>query len=562
MSGRRNKGKAIRIVVFLLLFGTFAFFAGRYILYIKIRDAIENELGSLKKQGIIITYDDFEVFAWDGRIDIHELKVKVRKDSLVNDSIAHGLDAYLPYITIEGIDPFPFLREKTLSIGKIHSFETYVTYCTNSTLVGTGKSAKRQIEVNNIEIDNISFPRIDLYLTEETQDDTIAHILSDVYMTDLFLAKQLDSLTWQKGEVLVSDFAMNYTKEYYGVSVRNARIGITNRSIDIDSFLVKPVLSRDKFMKAKGKQIDYIEAFIPSLKFRGIDWYTFPSPTLRLDKMDIQLVAKLYRDKRMPFRQSKEIPLPAHLLHRIPVSLTVDTLEVKKSFVSYEEMPEHGDSTGLIFFDELNARILHLHNNNRLNVDSRMHATARFMGAGDLDAHFTFPHDTLQPYRVAGTLRNMRMSSVNKMLGAAAMIKVESGTMRNLKFNFTYNNNSSSGDVSLDYEGLKVLSLRQNRKNEQSVSRIKTALLNALVLGKKVNEQHKDDFRTGTVSFERDKQRSVFNYWWKSILSGVKSAYKLDKLPTKGNNSAKNEKKKRPLKEVLTRIFKNDEEKK
>lgn len=562
MSPGRNKGKAIRILISLLLFGIVAFFAGRYFLYVKIRDTIKYELGTLKKQGIHVSYKNLEVYPWDGKIEVHELKVHVRKDSAQNDSTSQGLNAYLPYITIEGIDILPFLRDKTLSIHKIHSFETYLTYRIRSTLFEQDKSEKRKIEVKNIAVGEIHFPRIDFYLTDEHSPDTVAHILSDVDMKDLFLAKQMDSLTWQKGTVDISNFAMSHKQENYGFSVRNVRLGITDKSIEIDSFRVKPLVGKGAFMAQAGKQGSYVDALIPYLRVHSIDWYTFPKPTLQIDHLSLQLIADMYRDKRLPFIQRDDRPLPSHMLHRLPVQLKIDTITLKDSFIRYEEMPENGDSTGAVFFDRLNASIIHVHNNQKMKVDTKMTALAKFMGQGDLEAHFTFPHDTLQPYRAAGTLKNFPLPTINNILGSAAQAKIESGTMRDLRFDFVYNNVRSEGDVELQYEDLKVLTLRENKKNEQSVSRIKTLLLNTFILKKNVNEDRKDDKRTGNIDFYRDTKKSVFNYWWKSILSGIKSAYKLDKLPIKAGSEVQEskDKKKRPLKDILTRIFKKEDD--
>jgi hypothetical protein len=47
------------------------------------------------------------------------------------------------------------------------------------------------------------------------------------------------------------------------------------------------------------------------------------------------------------------------------------------------------------------------------------------------------------------------------------------------------------------------------------------------------------------VEFYRDTRRSIFNYWWKSVFSGIKSAYKLDKLPIKNGEQKQPDKKKK-----------------
>jgi hypothetical protein len=557
MTPAHRKGRIIRVLVSVILLGVVGFFAGRYILYVKIRDTIEHELASLKAQGIHVTYDNLEIYPWDGKLEVHELYVKVKKDSVENDSTARGLTAYLPYITIEGVALLPFLRNKTIAVRKIHSFETYVTYPLNSTLFEQNKISRRNIEVKNIAVKEVNFPQIDFYLTGKDSPDTVAHILTDMNMEDLFLAKQLDSLTWQKGEVNISNFALNYKEENYAISFRNVKLAIEDKSLEVDSFLVKPTISRDAFMRVAGKECSYMEASIPSMKVRSIDWYTFPTPTLQIDLVQMQLITTMYRDKRLPFIQRNDRPLPSHLLQRLPVQLKVDTIRLIESYVRYEEMPEQGDSTGIVFFEGLNASILTLHNNRNLEVDTKMHATAKFMGTGDLDAYFTFPFDTLHSYRVEGSLRNFPLMNINRMLGAAAKAKIESGTMRELKFKFSYTDKKSNGEIKMNYDDLKILTLRENKDNEQSVSYMKTLLLNAFIIQKDLNENDKVKKRTGEIQFYRDTKRSVFNYWWKSILSGIKSAYNLDKLPLNAVNGGEKKKgQKKKIKDIFSRIFK------
>lgn len=560
----RDKIKVLRITAAVILLGVAMFFAGRYVLYLKIRNAIVNELASLKSQGIYVDYENLEVHPWDGKLEMHELHVNVRKDSVNKDSVAAGLNAYLPYITLEGVNVIPFLRNKTIAVDRIHSYETYVTYRSEATLFDKKSNKKRQIEVQNISVNNIEFPRIDFYLTGGASNDTVAHLLSDVDMNGIFLAKQFDSLTWQRGDIEVTNFAMNYQKENYGFSMRRLHLDISDKTIEVDSFLVKPTISKDRFMKLADRQCTYVEAAVPKLTMRSVDWYTFPTATLQMDMVSLQVTTTMYRDKRLPFRQTEDRALPSHMLHRLPFRLRIDTAKIYDSRIRYEEMPESGDSVGMVFFDRLNVALLTVHNNPNLKVDTRMHAKAKFMGDGDLDAWFTFPYDTLQPYRAAGTLANFSLPKVNTMLGAAAKAKIQSGTMQKFTFNFTYNNDHSHGEVMMNYDNLKVLSLRENSKEEQSVNRVKTWLLNALVIRKNMDEDLRDDKRKGTIDFERDKKRSVFNYWWKSILSGVKSAYNLDKLPLnavaegdkKDKKRKKDKKKTGTFKEIFSKIFK------
>jgi len=48
-----------------------------------------------------------------------------------------------------------------------------------------------------------------------------------------------------------------------------------------------------------------------------------------------------------------------------------------------------------------------------------------------------------------------------------------------------------------------------------------TGILHRLVL-RESNLPGDKIFREDTINFERDKKKSTYNFWWKSILSGMK----------------------------------------
>lgn len=545
--GMRKIWMAIGVILLLVV----AFFVGRYILYSNIRKAIEAELASLKEQEIFVDYDHLEVHPWRGKIEFVRLTVRVQKDS----GKVEGLEATIPYVLIKGIDVIPFITSKTLSVHTVMAEEAAIIYNRGSTLFQYDSTDRREIAVKNISVDRVIFPGIDLFVTDNERKDTLAHLLTNIHMEDLFLKKQLDSMTWQRGQILISELALKTYEDQYGFSVKRILARIEDRSIEVDSFIVKPVVGKTAFMEARGKQDTYVDAVVPELRVKGMNWYVYPKPAITVSRVTARFYMNLYRDKRFPFREVKEKKLPSHMLQSLPFELKVDTILVKKSYIKYEEHPEEGDYPGNVYFDDLYATIRMLHNNPRLHQRTDMTALARFMGTGTLNAHFTFPYDTTAPYTVSGTLENMPLEHVNPMLTPAAKAKIERGQMKKLSFDFSYTPAGSEGEVMLNYEDLKILTLRDAGKNEQKVSHIKTLLLNTFIIKKDMNEDMEDDERTGEIDFARDPLRSVFNLWWKSILSGLKSAYNLDDLPLPSNKKEKDDKKKKGIKDILSRIF-------
>lgn len=548
MDKSKNSGKFFLISGLVLVLVVGVFFLGRYIIYTKIKSAIVEELDNLSSQGVTVSYDHIDVHPWTAKIEFFQLNVVVRKGGQPT-----GLDATIPYVLIKGIQIIPFLKDNTLALREVTAEQAAVTYVKGG-FIFNGENTKRDIDLSRILVDRINLPGIDLYINQNA-GDTLAHLLSDVSMRDIELQKQLDSLAWKHGEIEVNKFALRIVKSNYAVSAKRALVSIHDRNIALDSFRIQPTLSKSEYMAAEGKQTTYIAGLVPQLRLAQINWFTYPVPGVHIGIADVELQLDMFRDKRYPFQQIDKRELPVHFLQKLPVRLVVDSVRVTNSLVKYEEFPESGDSTGTVYFENLRAIILDVHNNPNRRQSSQMFATADFMGTGLLNASFTFPYDTLLPYRVSGTLENMELASLNNMLGSAARVKAESGKLRNLKFDFSYNDTNSNGNLTLAYEDLRILSLK-NKNEEQAVSHLKSLLLNTIFIKKDVFNNISSDDRTGTISFTRDQKKSVFNFWWKSILSGVKSAFYLDKLP--GGADTKSKKKSNKVKEVFSKIFAND----
>lgn len=548
---KRRYGKYALIFLAVALSVTVLFYAGRFFVYYQIKKTIEKELANLKNQEIFVSYDHMEVYPWSGKIEFLQLLVKVRKDSL-----QQGLDAAVPYVLVKGVDIVPFIRSRTLALKHVSAHNPRIVYVQNSNLFASDTTARRKIEFRNISIDDVEFPGIDVYLKSENGTDTLLHMLGDLSMAGLALSKQGDSLRWDEGHVRMNNFAMRLHQQHYGTSFKKLAFTISEESLTLDSLLIKPVLGRSAFMETFGRQQTYMEAAIPHAAITGIDWTTYPSPALDIHSIALSLSIKMFRDKRYPFIPDGERHLPVQLLRKLPFLLTIDSVLIEDSFVSYEEFPEKGDSTGRVYFDRLRSTITSVHNNPEISSPVRMVSTAAFMGAGDLEASFMFPTDTTKASTVKGTLRNLPMVRLNNMVGSAAKAKFESGTMTNLIFDFRYTPVKSTGRIELNYNDLKVLSLRENSRNEQAVSTIKTLLLNTFIIKKDMDEDVSKDRRSGTIDYQRDRHRSVFNYWWKSIFSGIKSAYRLDKLPVDISNAdEEKENEKSDNKGIWSKIF-------
>lgn len=147
-----------------------------------------------------------------------------------------------------------------------------------------------------------------------------------------------------------------------------------------------------------------------------------------------------------------------------------------------------------------------------------------------------------------GSLKNFDFTKINPVLTPSTPLEIESGTLDDLGFTFSYNDNHAHGELQLTYHDLKVITFRETRDEKtgkrkrkrddegEDKDNFKTFLLNAFVIRKNMDEKLPEDKRTGTIDFPRDQTRSIFNFWWKSLLSGFKSAFHVDRVKHRQQN--------------------------
>lgn len=527
-------GKRILYSLSFITLAVLIFFAGRYFLLSKIRQTLHDRLDDLRAKGIVLKFDRAEINTWSGDIAIHQLRLKITHPG---DTSREQVSLELPELVVQGINIIPYLKDKNISINHISLDRPIITYRPGAALP---RQETREKFFENIYIKDIRVVSASVHLKDSVREDTMATVKSDLMIQHLGLQRMGDSLAWRQSAVSISKFSFQLPHEYYAFSIKDIRLDLQKKTFEIDSIKITPTLGRRAFMRAYGKEIDYFKGNVPYLKVRGFTVTSDERLQLKINSATLNFRLAVFRDKRYPFIKDHHTQLPSEFLKKLPFLLRVDTLLLKDSFVSYEEFPAEGDSSGAVYFDRLYATAYAITNEKDSATHTRMQARAKFMGTGNLLVNFTFPRDTTKPYTVAGWLRDFPLVKLNDMLGPAAKARIESGVMTNLEFHFRYNSTRSDGTLELNYENLKMSSLRKDKQEKVRVSLIKTLLLNLFIIKKDMDDDVKDDKKTGTIHFYRDTRRSIFNYWWKSVFSGIKSAYNLDRFENKKGKGQKN----------------------
>jgi hypothetical protein len=202
--------------------------------------------------------------------------------------------------------------------------------------------------------------------------------------------------------------------------------------------------------------------------------------------------------------------------------LILDSITIKSGFIRYYELKNKGEGPGYLTFENLNAVVNGISDDDNSMKESTIKASANLMGRGMLKADIVFPlgirKDT---FSVNGSLGKMQLEQLNPMTVQVASIEILKGNSEQMVFSFRANRQLSSGTLSFYYSDLK-LSFVEREKDKKGILKIIISTIGNMAIYNSNPKNNK--FRVGEIHFVREEPKSIFNYWWKSVFSGIESS--------------------------------------
>jgi len=497
--------------------------AGRYVVFKIIEKRIQKALATLEEDGIFIRVDSLGTDPWAKSITLKGVHGFVAHHNLPKDSIRTST---INEITIDAIELLPLIFDHQLSIGSVVIDRPILSWPEKFSV--KKKPDSKEPTLRGITIRRLAVSRSCIELTDSLDHESRKLGFKTFEAGGIVLENRISGSDWRFSTSSSDSITIHLAKDFYTIRIDRTTFNANDKTMRIDSIRVLPDYNKQVFARKSIRQIDRIEGIIPSIQFRGVSVSKKGNLSLEASQVSLDFNIHVFRDKRYPFHNNTKT-LPVRFLRSLPVSIQIDTVSLGNSYVRYEEFQEAGDSAGYIYFNKLTALIHNL--SNLSGKETIMDAEADFMDAGRLQVHFTFPTDPDKEYRVHGTLKNFSLPKINSMLVPAAKARVQSGTLEEMKFHFIYNDTRADGEVTLNYTDLKMAS----SKKSNVARKIITFLLNTFIRND-MDRNTAADKKTGTILFYRDHRRAIFNYWWKSLLSGIKSVYNLDKITNTHSN--------------------------
>jgi hypothetical protein len=448
-------------------------------------------------------------------LQIKSLELGNGSDSI--NSFHHVLQLHA--VTFTGLNLLALLRHKRIQVDEVIIDSGKVHY--NSSIKPDGK--KPQPAYNIFAFKSISLNNIHLQVKADTLVSFSAVLTGRI--TDALI--QIDSVnelayTVRTVDALVEEISLSQEEGMYGGTIARLYIDTEAQKVIIDSALLIPNFSKYAFAKVFDKQTDRISIAVPKAILEGVQFARLTDSALVIAKVQANSFELFsFRDKRVPFMRIRNMPLPMAGFLKLPWRVQIDSVQITNGRVHIEEFPETGNESGTLIFSSIDATLTGL--NNRPNESTKgkavLVATGLLMGAGKIHMVSQLPLDGSSPYHTQGSISNMNLANLDPVLTPWADIQIKSGHLKMVTMNFTYTELTSKGTLDIDYEDLRITVLN---KNKESKNELKSLLINTLVKTNR-NQSQSSSKRTGTIDIERDRRRSIFNLWAKSVLDGLKS---------------------------------------
>ncbi|MBN2173928.1 MAG: hypothetical protein JW731_07345 [Bacteroidales bacterium] len=538
MSGK-NTSKRKKVLAIILIAGLLVFIVilAGINLYIE-RMASEKIVTQLNKPGSLYTLaiDDIDVHIFRGNItlrNIHFIPTDSARSILAAGGIKALPQAQIGEFKITGINLIKFLRKKNISIKKIVIDDINLEYTVNKN-AQTGKKKPFSLQnvladkihsanIGRLDLQNVTFRLMD-YQNDSLPDfeiDSVFLGIQDIHLDQNTLVNPFP-VTLSEIKLNTGHFELN-TLAYYNIKTDDIRFNLTDSTVTVDGFKLKPKFSKKAYNKLIKFNNDWFDIVAGRIVFNRINMHELEfSKMITILSVSIESPdIKIYRDKNLPDAPFKYKPLLAGLLKKIPYPVTIDTLMIKNGKLIYEELAANGELPGSVFFDPLFITAYNITNHTdviRQKPHMEIDFNGKIMGEANLDANLKIDlvNDN-ELFFTQGKLSPIRGTAFNPMVENMLNVSIKDGDIHSAEFRFRATDDISDGEMTLIYENIKVEVMKH--KDTGKESKVVSFVANELVNKRNLPDDNR--YRTGTIYFERRKDKGLVNFLWNSSKSGI-----------------------------------------
>lgn len=468
-----------------------------------------------------INYEKIEVDLWSRNIYATTLLVHPKNEP---EDSKNGLYSKIESVTIKHFNIWDLafhdiIQAESIIINK----PRIILYKKNEKLLNNSKSIQTQIiepfrkiiAVSNIYINDGVVDVVSLKTNKPILNvKKIILKLEGILITDETLKEKIP-LHYEK-YTLICDSLYYKPSSFYHINI--GKIITENNFLKINKFSVLPAYSRKVFVGKLEKEKDIYTLKLDSANINNLKWgfkndrFFFHASSVVMNHFD----ANIYRSK-MPKDDLSKKYLYNALLRKIKFPMKIDSLQIRKSKLVYEEEIDFSKGPGILTFNHFNLQANNIQSGFGLKKadDVKINIDCQFMKNSPLHVDWNFNVlDLKDSFHIQGRVSNFDVAALAKFTRPYINTSF-TGAFKTYNFNFYGNDNSTTGNASLVYDDLKVKLYK--KKNPEKEAKLKTAVANLIL-----KNDSDDKAKKASVELDRIQEKSFYNFLWRSIAESLK----------------------------------------
>lgn len=545
LNNPKGKSKYRRIIIISLVMLILAALAISFNYLLE--NAVKKKLAGYIRQDEERLYDikmkDVSINIWGGDFFISHVSISPREDILAKGKLRSYAILKLDTFQIKGLDIPGLLLKNQLRMDVIEVISAGTKYYIDTTIAKAVR--KNKVPLKDILSKQFSSAAIGEF---NFTNASVAYY-AKYDSVPLFVA---DSISMRIVNMIIDSASLHQkipfrhksasfglkhlevrSMKYYTIGIGGFLMQSSDKSLTISDFRLIPKYSKAEYSKEIPFENDWFRIIAVGIRLKGFDRElleaqgTFSVDTLEIIRPDITI----FRDKNVTDAPYKYKKLLGKIVRGIPFKVNIPNINLIGGLLTYEEIPEKRTLPGRIQLVNLSVKGHNLTNDPvALAKDSVLSLAlmARLNGKGllKLNMNVIIP-DTTDKFLIDGSLGPMPLASLNTYTEDYLSLVIKSGDVKGMAFKFTATDDRAYGTMDFQYEGLSAELVTKEKKREMWLL---SAAANAVV--RNDNLKANKNYRQGSISVERNKDKGIPNYLVRSLISGIKTTA----LPSFKNN--------------------------
>lgn len=500
----------------LLVLSIVGYFVANAIVSSKVENFLKTEL----PENLSVDYESLDVSIWRGNVLMVQPKILNKGSHTSKTNIEVELDTIL----VDGFGLWNYLINDKINVKTVQLRSPKLIYNHNSAIPKDEyKSSSKEELKQDIKVDRFNIQDAEIIIKDVETDSLL---FQAERLTINVMAVAIDNASVKKRIPFNYDgYNISYSDLFYSMgeyeNLKIASANITQDEAVFKEMKIYTKYSKQKFDNMIAIERDHFDVSITSLVLEGQKFgyekdsiFYFKSPKITLENPEMHI----YRNKLIADDLTRK-KLYSRMLRELKFDLTLSAINLKNATIVYSEKVNADMGAGQLSFTKMNADIKNISNTYGESEKTTLDIDAIFMVQTPLKVKWEFD------------VNNVKDAFVFKVdLGKLPAADLNAFSQPNLKVNLegellqTYatvsgDANTSRVDMKANYEDFKVEILDGEGEKKNTIL---SAIANLFIA--KNSDRASDGFREGNKEgIERDHTKSIFNFLWLSIKSGLAS---------------------------------------